>query len=85
MLLRLYIVGNTPQSITTMSNVKQACHELKGKCRVDVIDLSKDPKMAMEDHIFAIPTLVKISPGPIRQLIGTISSKEKVISFLDKY
>jgi circadian clock protein KaiB len=50
-----------------------------------VIDLLENPKLAKGDQIFAIPTLVRKLPEPIRKIIGDLSNKEKVLVGLNLY
>ncbi len=78
--LRLYIAGNTAKSKNALANLKRLCEEnLKGKYVIEVIDLIKQPQLAEGDQIFAIPTLVKKVPEPIRKIIGDLSNDEKVL------
>ncbi|HEY0770327.1 MAG TPA: circadian clock KaiB family protein [Sphingobacteriaceae bacterium] len=78
--LRLYIAGNTPKSMTALSNLKKYCEEhLQDQYRIEVIDLLVNPQLAEGDQIFAIPTLVRKVPEPIRKIIGDLSNKEKVL------
>ncbi|QMW01913.1 circadian clock KaiB family protein [Spirosoma foliorum] len=78
--LRLYIAGNTPKSQTALSNLKKYCEEyLKDKYIIEVIDLLVKPQLAEGDQIFAVPTLVKKVPEPIRKIIGDLSNEEKVL------
>lgn len=78
--LRLYIAGQTPRSITALKNITKYCDEhLKGKYTIEVIDLLKNPQLAEGDQIFAIPTLVRKVPQPIRKIIGDLSNEEKVL------
>lgn len=78
--LKLYIAGNTPKSITALKNIKSYCEEhLKGKYKIEIIDLLLKPQLAEGDQIFAVPTLVKKVPVPIRKIIGDLSNKEKVL------
>jgi circadian clock protein KaiB len=82
--LRLYIAGNTPRSVTALSNLKRYCEEhLKGIYEIEVIDLLVNPKLAEGDQILAIPTLVKKVPEPVRKIIGDLSNEEKVLVGLD--
>ena len=82
--LRLYVAGNTPKSSLALSNLKRYCEEhLKGKYMIEVIDLLKHPQLAEGDQIFAIPTLVKKVPVPIRKIIGDLSNEERVLVGLD--
>jgi circadian clock protein KaiB len=78
--LRLYIAGNTPKSVTALSNLKKYCEEhLKGQYKIEVVDLLVDPQLAAGDQILAIPTLVRKVPVPIRKIIGDLSNEEKVL------
>ncbi len=78
--LRLYVAGNTPKSLTALSNLKRHCQEhLNGNYTIDVIDLLVQPQLAEDDQILAIPTLVKKVPEPIRKIIGDLSNEEKVL------
>ena len=78
--LRLYVAGQTPKSILALQNITKYCKEhLEGKYTIEVIDLLKSPQLAAGDQIFAIPTLVRKVPEPIRKIIGDLSNEEKVL------
>ena len=78
--LRLYVAGQTPKSVAAMQNLKKYCEmHLKGKYEIEVIDLLVKPQLAEGDQIFAIPTLVRKVPEPIRKIIGDLSNEEKVL------
>jgi circadian clock protein KaiB len=82
--LRLYIAGKTSKSVTALENLKKYCEEsLQGQYSIEVIDLLVQPQLAEGDQIFAIPTLVKKVPEPVRKIIGDLSNKEKVLVGLD--
>ncbi|HKF51913.1 MAG TPA: circadian clock protein KaiB [Candidatus Acidoferrales bacterium] len=82
--LRLYVAGQTPKSLAAMSNLKKICDEhLKGRYRIEVIDLVKNPQLAQGDQILAIPTLVKKLPVPVRKIIGDLSNTDRVLVGLD--
>jgi len=82
--LRLYIAGKTAKSVTALQNLKKYCEEhLKGQYKIEVIDLLIQPQLAEGDQIFAIPTLVRKVPEPIRKIIGDLSNEEKVLVGLD--
>jgi circadian clock protein KaiB len=44
-----------------------------------VIDLHKRPDIAVREQIFAIPTVVRYLPQPIKKVIGDLSAKEKAL------
>jgi circadian clock protein KaiB len=78
--LRLYVAGKTAKSVTALANLQKYCEEhLKGQYRIEVIDLLVQPQLAEGDQIFAIPTLVRKVPEPIRKIIGDLSNEEKVL------
>lgn len=78
--LRLYIAGRTAKSVSALANLKKYCEEhLKGQYTIEVIDLLVQPQLAEGDQIFAIPTLVRKVPEPIRKIIGDLSNEEKVL------
>ena len=78
--LRLYIAGQTPKSILALKNITRYCQEhLSGKYTIEIIDLLKNPQLAAGDQIFAIPTLVRKFPEPLRKIIGDLSNEEKVL------
>jgi circadian clock protein KaiB len=82
--LRLYIAGQTPNSVTAIANLKKICEEkLRGKYLIEVVDLLEKPQLAKGDQIIAIPTLVRRLPPPVKKIIGNLSRTESVIVGLD--
>jgi len=78
--LRLYIAGQTSKSVAAVTNLKKYCEtHLQGKYTIEVIDLLVKPQLAEGDQIFAVPTLVRKVPEPIRKIIGDLSNEEKVL------
>ena len=82
--LRLYIAGQTPNSIAAVANLKKICEDqLQGKYRIEVIDLLKKPQLAKGDQIVAIPTLVRRLPPPVKKIVGNLSKTERALVGLD--
>ena len=82
--LRLYVAGQTPNSLAALNNLKKICKEhMDEQYRIEVIDLLANPQLARGDQILAIPTLVRNLPTPIRKIIGDLSNTEKVLVGLD--
>src|ERR1039457_3021866 len=78
--LKLYLAGQTPKSILALANLKVLCEKhLKGRYRIEVIDLLENPHMARGDQIVAVPTLVRDLPGPVRKIIGDLSNTERTL------
>ncbi|SNB47279.1 circadian clock KaiB family protein [Geobacter sp. DSM 9736] len=83
-LLRLYVAGQTPKCLTAFANLKRICEEhLAGQYQIEVIDLLVNPELAKGDQIFALPTLVRKLPEPVKKIIGDLSNTEKVLVGLD--
>jgi len=56
--LRLYVAGETPKALTALKNLSSICEDkLKGKYHIEVIDLFKNPRLARDNQILAVPTL----------------------------
>jgi len=82
--LRLYIAGLTPNSIAAIANLKKICEDqLKGRYRIEVVDLLKKPQLAKGDQIVAIPTLVRRLPPPVKKIVGNLSKTERTLVGLD--
>ncbi len=82
--LRLYVAGQTAKSLAAFANLQRICEtHLAGQYRIEIIDLTKSPKLAAGDQILALPTLVRRLPKPIKKIIGDLSNEERVLVGLD--
>ncbi len=82
--LRLYVAGQTPNSMRAFSNLKKFCETyLAGHYRIEIIDLLVNPQLAKGDQILAVPTLVRKLPEPVRKIIGDLSNTERILVGLD--
>jgi circadian clock protein KaiB len=82
--LKLYVVGQAPKSLQAFANLTRICEEyLPDSYRIEVIDLARYPQRAKGDQIFAIPTVVRELPVPVRKVIGDMSNTERVLAGLD--
>jgi circadian clock protein KaiB len=78
--LRLYVAGQTPKSLSAMNNLRRVLDQhMPGAYKIEVVDLLANPRLAKEDQIVAIPTLVRKLPNPIRKLIGDLSDEERTL------
>jgi circadian clock protein KaiB len=83
-LLRLYIAGRSPKCVAALTNLKRFCEEhMAGQYDIEVVDLLENPRLAKDDQIIAIPTLVRRLPEPLRKIIGDLSNSERVLVGLD--
>jgi len=73
-----------PKLLAAFANLKKICDEhLGGRYRIKIVNLLKNPKLAKGDQIFAIPTLVRQLPTPVKKIIGNLANKERVLVGLD--
>ena len=81
--LRLYIAGDTENSAEAIANLTNICNtRLPGRHEIEVVDVFKEPKRALVDGIFMTPTLLVLSPPPLRRIVGTLSPTRAVLKSL---
>jgi circadian clock protein KaiB len=81
--LKLYIVSHSLSSNPVVKNLKKMLNNDSGNaCSLEIINVLEKPELAEQDKIFATPTLIKISPEPVKRIVGDLSNKEKVFSIL---
>jgi circadian clock protein KaiB len=81
---RLYVAGDAPNSMQAVANLTAICRtHLPGRHEIEIVDVFRDPKRALADGIFMTPTLMKLSPAPIRRIVGTLSRRHPVLQALD--
>ena len=77
---RLYVVDEGPGSARAIANLSAICeNHLPDNHQIEVVDLLQDPRRVLNDHILATPTLIKLSPVPIRKIIGDLGEEAKVL------
>ena len=78
--LRLYVAGQSPKSLLAFANLMRICDEhLDSRYSIEIVDLMENPQLAAGDEIFAIPTLVRRLPAPMRRIIGDLSDSDRVL------
>jgi circadian clock protein KaiB len=82
--LNLFVAGKTLKSLAALNNLKFICNEvLKGMYKLEVIDILKNPKLARQNQILAIPTLIRNLPLPRKNIIGDLSNRELILAELN--
>jgi circadian clock protein KaiB len=78
--LRLYVTGQSPNSIRAIENLRRACEEhMPGRYQIQVVDLLENPRLAADDQILAVPTVVRKLPVPIRKIVGDLSDTDRLL------
>lgn len=81
--LRLYVAGDTPNSALAIANLTAICaSHLPGRHEIEVIDVFRQPKLALADRILITPALVKMAPAPVRSVVGTLTDTATVLQTL---
>lgn len=77
--LELFVSGLTSKSINTIRTLREICEtNLSSGYNLKIIDIYKDPLLAKKNDVFAVPTLIKRSPGRRRVFIGDLSKPASV-------
>lgn len=81
---KIYVVEKNPgsqdliQRIITLFNSK-----LKNNYSLEIIDILKNPEIAIDDNIMASPTLLMEHPQPPRRIVGNINDEKALVSMLN--
>lgn len=78
--LRLFIAGSSPSSAQAVDRLHLICQQhLEGRYDLEIVDVHQQPERASADDIFAIPTLLRELPAPLRRIIGDLSDEGRVL------
>lgn len=83
-LLRLFVCGLTPRSVTALANIRQICQEyLRGRHELEVVDMYQHPELVKREQIVGAPTLIKTWPLPEKRSIGDMRDRQRVLAALE--
>ena len=78
--LRLFVAGTVPRSLRTIVRLRRFCDRyLLGLADVEVVDIYQQPELAEQDQVVAAPTLVRLSPLPVRRIIGDLTDESRLL------
>jgi circadian clock protein KaiB len=82
--LRLYITGMSPRSIKAIELLKVICNKyFQSTYELEVIDIYQQPQLCKQDQIMVAPTLIRLSPGPVHRLVGSIDDEKSILNLLN--
>jgi circadian clock protein KaiB len=82
--LTLYVDGASPRSVIAIEAVRRVCDEELGfQVDLEIIDVQKEPALAVRDQVIVVPTLIKRLPGPPRRIVGDLSDPARLRLGLD--
>ncbi|MDO8413628.1 MAG: circadian clock KaiB family protein [Gallionellaceae bacterium] len=80
---RLYVAGDAPNSAQAQANLIALCQtHLPDRYEIEVVDVLKVPMLALQDNVLMTPTLLKLSPAPVRRIVGALSQMQTVLDTL---
>ncbi len=80
----LYIAGDGPNSVQAISNLNAVCSEyLEDRHEIEIVDVLREPQRALADRVFLTPLLLKVSPAPVRKIVGTLGQRKILLQALD--
>ena len=47
-----------------------------------MIDISQNPQQALAHRILVTPTLVRVSPKPVRRIVGQLDDIQRVLNII---
>lgn len=76
--LKLYVVSGTPSSDRALAAIGRLRTVLPDDVTVDIVDLAEHPDVAEAERIIATPMLVRVTPEPVRRVVGDLSDLDRV-------
>lgn len=81
--MRLYVAGTASNSVKAIANLEAICRQyLKDAYKLEIVDVCKYPGRALADGILVTPSLAKVSPAPMSNVIGNLSDTRSVLAAL---
>ena len=73
---RVYVAGQKGRSRWAVENLRKICEqELPGKYKIEVVDVSKNPRAAVENNLTALPAVFRTLPSPVQKFVGNWASE----------
>ena len=70
---RLYVAAHTPDSDRAIANLQSVCQEhFSDRYMIEVVDILEQPLRALSEGVLVTPTLVRVSPLPVRKIVGDL-------------
>lgn len=80
---RLYVAGQTPNSINIIRNIKVFLkNKFEDQYTLSIVDVLKNPELGNYDEIILTPTLIRVFPPPARKVMGVFDGREKSLELL---
>jgi circadian clock protein KaiB len=81
--LLLFVAGDSPNSLAALENLRLAMEDQGAEhFRLEIVDVFTSPERALADQIIVTPTLLRVAPASSHRLIGDLSARADLISFI---
>ncbi len=81
---RIYISHLNEQTLSSIDQLKTCLDtQFGGDYELEVIDVLNNPgNIKEQDEVFATPTFIKVSPDPVKKVVGDIARKDKILKLI---
>jgi circadian clock protein KaiB len=77
---RLYVAGQAMNSAQAVANLNALCRShLPGRHSIEIVDVFREPQRALAEGIFMTPTLIKLTPNPVRRIVGNLNQTQTLL------
>jgi circadian clock protein KaiB len=84
LVLRLYVAGNAPNSLSAVANARAICNaHFAAAHELEIVDMLQHPRRALADGVIVTPTLLKLLPLPVQRVVGNLNDTPQVLLILD--
>lgn len=81
---QLFVAGDALNSAQALANLRALCRAyLPQRHEIEVVDVIREPKRALAESIFLTPTLVVLTPLPVRRVVGNLSQTQTLLQILE--
>jgi circadian clock protein KaiB len=80
---QLFVADDEFHSKMARDNLRDICEShMKGRCKIEIVDVFKSFDIALKNNIFLTPALIKVSPPPRMTILGNLNDRERVLKTL---
>jgi circadian clock protein KaiB len=82
-LLRLYIADETMAAEQALVNLRNLCeYHVEDQYELETVDILRQPLRAMREGVLVTPALLRLTPLPVRKIVGDLSDCKAVLHAL---
>jgi circadian clock protein KaiB len=83
MMVRLYVAGESPNSVAAKGNLRAALASLSPEdVSIELVDVLREPERSLRDGVLVTPTLIRVAPKPERRMVGNLRDRAALLAGL---